>query len=62
MAGKNYGIPLIRCLIIEWRTDMLAEAGYTVADFTDITWSDFMEQAKVVTETTVSNPDISGVH
>ena len=31
---------------------MLEEAGYTVDDFTDITWSDFMEKAKVVKEKT----------
>mgnify|MGYP000396932577 CR=1 FL=1 len=32
------------------RTDMLEEAGFTVDDFTDITWNDFMEKAKVVKE------------
>lgn len=31
---------------------MLEEAGYTVDDFTDITWDDFMEKAKVVKEKT----------
>ena len=34
---------MIECL----RTDMLEEAGFTVDDFTDITWNDFMEKAKL---------------
>ena len=34
------------------RTDLLEQAGYTVDDFTDITWSDYMEKAKVVLEKT----------
>ena len=32
--------------------DMLEQAGFTVDDFTDITWNDFMEKAKVVKEKT----------
>lgn len=53
LDGKNYGIPfdngaVIHCL----RTDFLEEAGFTVDDFTDITWSDYMEKAKVVKEKT----------
>ena len=50
---SNYGIPFDNGAVIEClRTDMLEEAGYTVDDFTDITWSDFMEKAKVVKEKT----------
>ena len=53
LDGKNYGIPFDNGAVIEClRTDMLEEAGYTVDDFTDITWSDFMEKAKVVKEKT----------
>lgn len=53
VEGKNMGIPFdngaaIQCV----RTDYLEQAGYTVDDFTDITWSDFMEKAKVVKEKT----------
>lgn len=53
LDGKNYGIPfdngaVIHCL----RTDYLEEAGFTVDDFTDITWSEYMEKAKVVKEKT----------
>ena len=49
----HYGVPfdngaVINCL----RTDLLEQAGYTVDDFTDITWSDYMEKAKVVLEKT----------
>ena len=51
--GTNYGVPfdngaVVNCL----RTDLLEQAGYTVDDFTDITWSDYMEKAKVVLEKT----------
>lgn len=47
--GSNYGVPfdngaVISCL----RTDILKEAGYTVADFTDITWSKYIELGKDV--------------
>lgn len=51
--GKNLGIPFDNgAVIAAYRTDMLEQAGYTVDDFTDITWSDFMEKAKVVKEKT----------
>ena len=47
LDGKNYGIPFDNGAVIEClRTDMLEKAGYTIDDFTDITWSDFMEKAK----------------
>ena len=54
--GKNYGIPFdngasITCL----RTDYLEQAGFTVEDFTDITWSEFIEKGKKVLEVT-GNP------
>jgi lactose/L-arabinose transport system substrate-binding protein len=46
-AGKNYGVPFdngtgIDCL----RTDILTQAGYTTADFTDITWDKYIELGK----------------
>lgn len=51
--GKNLGIPFDNgAVIAAYRTDMLEQAGYTVDDFTDITWSDFMEKARVVKEKT----------
>ncbi|MDO4299126.1 MAG: extracellular solute-binding protein, partial [Lachnospiraceae bacterium] len=53
LDGVNYGVPfdngaVVNCL----RTDLIEQAGYTVDDFTDITWSDYMEKAKVVLEKT----------
>lgn len=51
--GKNYAVPFdngaaINCV----RTDYLEEAGFTVDDFTDITWSEFIEKGKKVKEVT----------
>ncbi len=45
--GKNYGVPfdngaVISCL----RTDVLEQAGYTVEDFTDVTWTKYIEMGK----------------
>lgn len=51
--GKNYGVPFDSgAAIAAYRTDILEEAGYTVEDFTDITWDEFIEKAKVVKEKT----------
>ncbi|NBJ92700.1 ABC transporter substrate-binding protein [Parablautia muri] len=53
LDGKNYGIPFDNGAVINcMRTDYLEEAGFTIDDFTDITWSDYMEKAKVVLEKT----------
>lgn len=46
---KNYGVPfdngtVISCL----RTDIIEEAGYTIDDFSDITWSKYLELGKDV--------------
>ena len=51
--GKNYSVPFdngtaITCL----RTEVLEQAGFTVDDFTDITWDEFIEKGKVVLEKT----------
>lgn len=51
--GKNYGVPFDNGVVVGcYRTDILAEAGYTVDDFTDITWDQYIEQGKVVLEKT----------
>lgn len=51
--GRNYGIPFDSGTAIAcYRTDILAEAGYTIDDFTDITWSEWIEKAKVVLDKT----------
>lgn len=45
--GKNYGVPFDNGAVIAcYRTDILEEAGYTVDDFTDITWSEYLTMGK----------------
>lgn len=45
--GKNYGVPFDNGAVIAcYRTDILEQAGYTVDDFTDITWSEYIEKGK----------------
>lgn len=51
--GVNYGVPFDSgTAITALRTDMLEQAGFTVKDFTDITWDEFIEKGKVVKEKT----------
>lgn len=51
--GKNYGVPFDNgAVVAAYRTDILEEAGFTLDDFTDITWSDYLEKGKVVLEKT----------
>lgn len=51
--GKNYGVPFDNgAAVLALRTDILAEAGFTTADFTDITWSEYIEKGKIVKEKT----------
>ncbi len=50
---KHLGIPFDNATVINaMRTDLLEQAGYTLDDFTDITWSDYLEKAKIVKEKT----------
>ena len=47
--GKNYGVPFDNGAAIgAYRTDILEQAGYTVADLTDIDWNRFIEIGKDV--------------
>jgi len=47
--GANYGVPFDSgTAVTTLRTDVLEQAGYTVADFTDITWDDFITKGKDV--------------
>lgn len=47
--GKNFGVPFDNGAVIGcYRTDVLEQAGYTVDDFTDITWSQYIEKGKDV--------------
>ena len=58
--GVNYGVPFDAGTAIgAYRTDVLAEAGYTIDDFTDITWSDFLTKAEDVLAKT-GKPLLSG--
>ena len=51
--GKNYGVPFDNGAVIGcYRTDVLEEAGFTVEDFTDITWDEYLANGKVVLEKT----------
>lgn len=51
--GKNYGVPFDNgTAVFAVRTDYLEEAGQTVEDYTDITWSEFNELGKVFLEET----------
>ena len=60
VEGKNYGVPFDNGTAIQaLRTDVIKEAGYTMADFTDITWSDFLTKAKAVRAKT-GKPLLSG--
>lgn len=51
--GKNYGVPFDNGAVIAcYRTDILEQAGYTVDDFTDISWSDYIKMGKDILEKT----------
>ncbi len=51
--NNHYAVPFDNGAVIAcYRTDILAEAGYTVEDFTDITWDEFIEKGQVVLEKT----------
>ena len=53
VANHHYGIPFDSGTAISaYRTDVLEQAGYTIDDFTGITWSEWIEKAKVVLEKT----------
>ena len=44
VGGRNYGVPFDNGAVIAcYRTDILEQAGYTIDDLTDITWSRFEE-------------------
>lgn len=45
--GKNYGVPFDNGTVIAcYRTDILEEAGYTLDDFTDINWDQYITMGK----------------
>lgn len=56
----NYGLPFDSgTAVTALRTDVLEEAGYTIDDFTDITWDDFIAKGKQVLAKT-KKPLLSG--
>ncbi len=58
--GVNYGVPFDAGTAIgAYRTDVLEQAGYTVDDFTDITWDDFLTKSQDVLAKT-GKPLLSG--
>lgn len=60
LDGRNYGIPFDAGTVVgAYRTDFLADAGFTVADLQDIDWERFIEIGKVVKEKT-GMPMLSG--
>ncbi|MFW5988195.1 MAG: extracellular solute-binding protein [bacterium] len=51
--GKNYGVPFDNGAAINaMRIDVLEEAGYSLDDFTNITWEEFIERGTEVREKT----------
>ena len=60
LDGANYGVPFDNgTAVTPMRTDILEEAGYTIDDFTDITWDQFITQGKDVLDKT-GKPLLSG--
>ena len=54
--GQMYGVPFDSGVaVLALRTDIISECGYTVDDFTDITWSKFIELGKDVYSKTGCN-------
>lgn len=49
VEGKNFGVPFDNgAVVMPVRVDVLEQAGYTVEDFTDITWSEYITKAQDV--------------
>lgn len=60
LNGRHFGIPFdAGTAIATYRTDYLAEAGYTIADLTDIDWDRFLEIGREVKAKT-GRPMLSG--
>lgn len=60
LNGRHFGIPFdAGTAIASYRTDYLAEAGYTIADLTDIDWDRFLEIGRDVKAKT-GRPMLSG--
>lgn len=45
--GKNYGVPFDNGAVIGcYRTDILSQAGYSISDFENITWDQYIAQGQ----------------
>jgi len=52
-GGRKFGVPFdAGTTILALREDIIGEAGFTIDDFTDITWGTFITQGKAVLEAT----------
>ena len=53
LNGSHYGLPFDNgAVIMPIRTDLIAQAGLTVEDFTNITWDEFFTNAHLVKDAT----------
>lgn len=51
--GEQYGLPFdIGASVLYYRKDIIEKAGYTDADMQDMTWRQYMDMAKTVSEKT----------
>src|SRR5690606_8456442 len=59
--GANYGVPFDSgTAVTAIRTDFIEEAGLTIDDFTDVTWSEWIANAKTVLDKP-GQPMLSGI-
>ncbi len=59
--GANYGVPFDAGTAINaMRTDILEEAGYTLDDFTDVTWDEYITMGEDILDKT-GYPMLSGI-
>lgn len=53
VEGRHYGVPFDNGAVIAcYRTDILKQAGFTIKDFENITWDEYIEKGKIVLEKT----------
>ena len=49
VGDRNFGVPFDNgATVTALRTDLLEQAGFTIADFTDVTWAQFIERGQAV--------------
>jgi lactose/L-arabinose transport system substrate-binding protein len=61
VEGRHYGLPFDNATAVAaYRTDILEQAGFTIDDFTDLTWAEFMAKGREVLAKT-GKPLLSGL-